>query len=165
MYIFRMLAHSESTFEPILTLGGAILSELELDPKLRELAVLQVAIETECEYEWVQHVDVGRAVGLADEQIAAVGDGNIDDSARFNELERAVLQFTREVVRRPRVDSATFDAVNTRLTPREIVELLVTIGNYLMAARLITTLELDIDASVGMQVTEGMRSVLKGEVR
>src|SRR5207253_6263125 len=41
--IFRMLAHAESALRPFLRFGGAILGRLELDPKLRELAILQVA--------------------------------------------------------------------------------------------------------------------------
>ena len=75
--IFRMLAHAETALRPFLRFGAAILGRLELDPRLRELAILQVAASTEARYEWVQHVEIGREVGLTDAQIAAVelGDG------------------------------------------------------------------------------------------
>jgi 4-carboxymuconolactone decarboxylase len=142
--IFRMLAHAETAMDPVLMLGGAILGELELDPRLRELAVLQVARDADCEYEWVQHVAVGRHVGLSDEQISAVEDGNLEAPA-LDDLQRAVLRFTSEVVLRTRVSDEIFGAVSAELSPREIVELLLTIGDYLMIARLMTTLELDLD--------------------
>jgi 4-carboxymuconolactone decarboxylase len=161
--IFRMLAHAETAFEPFVSFGGAILSQLQLDPKLRELAVLQVAKDTECEYERVQHAEVGRLVGLSDAQIAAVEDGGIDDDALFSDAERAVLRFTGEVVRGPHVSDRTFAAVSDRLTAREVIELLLTIGNYLIAARLMTTLEMEVDAPVGMEVTDATRSLLLGD--
>jgi 4-carboxymuconolactone decarboxylase len=154
--IFRMLAHAETALRPFLRFGGAILGRLELDPKLRELAILQVAARAEAEYEWVQHVAIGRRVGLTDEQIAAVERNDIDDSPALSELERAVLVFASEVVAGPRVSDATFAAVRQRLSPREIVELLLTVGNYLMLARVMTTLELEleIDDPAGDRVLE-----------
>jgi hypothetical protein len=44
------------------------------------------------------------------------------------------------------------------LSPREIVELLLTVGNYLMLARVMTTLELEIDAAAGDAVLNAQRT-------
>jgi alkylhydroperoxidase family enzyme len=152
--IFRVLAHAETALRPFLRFGAAILGRLELDPRLRELAILQVAARSQAEYEWVQHVAIGRQVGLSDEQIEAVRRGDIDDCAALSELERAVLRFASEVVAGPRVSDATFAAVSAGLSPREIVELLLTTGNYLMLARVMTTLELEIDDPAGAQALQ-----------
>lgn len=46
----------------------------------------------------------------------------------------------------PQVTDATFSEVTRRLSSREIVELLMSIGTYLMLARVMTVLELEIDA-------------------
>src|SRR5436190_11084189 len=96
--IFKTLAHAESAFRPFLRFGGAVLTRLQLDPVLRELAILQVARQTEAEYEWVQHVAIGRSAGITDEQITALEDGELEGKA-FDDAQRAVLVFTREVVR------------------------------------------------------------------
>lgn len=64
--LFRMLAHAGPTGGRVLSLGNALLSQLELEPKLRELAILQGAHESRAEYEWLQHVPpahVDRPVG------------------------------------------------------------------------------------------------------
>src|SRR5437764_5563167 len=92
--IFRMLAHAETAVRPYLRFGGAILRELQLDPRLRELAILQVAKQSGAEYEWVQHVEIGRLIGLGDDHIAAVESGELASSPALDELERAVLEFT-----------------------------------------------------------------------
>ncbi len=154
--IFRMLSHAETAVRPFLRFGGAVLTELQLDPKLRELAILQVAKQAEAEYEWVQHVAIARHLGVTDEQIAAVERGEVT-SAALSDLERAVLRFAAEVLGGPRVSDETFAAVSDRLSPREIVELLLTVGEYLMLARVMTTLELEIDAAAGRAVVEGSR--------
>jgi 4-carboxymuconolactone decarboxylase len=150
--IFRMLAHAETALRPFLRFGGTILGRLELDPKLRELAILEVAARTEARYEWVQHVSIGRHVGLSDGQIAALERRETQQSAALGDAERAVVAFAAEVVAGPRVSDATFDAVSRWLSPREIVELLLTIGNYMMLARVMTTLELELDDPAGDQV-------------
>src|SRR3954464_11972780 len=60
--IFRTLAHAETAFRPFLRFGGAVLTRMALDPVVRELVILQVAKEAEAEYEWIQHVAIGKAV-------------------------------------------------------------------------------------------------------
>ena len=154
--IFRTLAHAESAFRPYLRFGAAILGELELDPKLRELAILQVARISEAEYEWVQHVAIGRHVGVTDEQIEAIEASTHTTAECFDETERAVLAFTAEVVRGPHLADETYAAVAERLSPREIVELLLTAGSYLMLARVMTVLEIDVDPPSGSAVVDSV---------
>lgn len=72
-------------------------------------------------------------------------------------MQRAVVAFAAEVVATPRVSDKTFDAVRRHLNPREIVELLLTVGNYLMLARVMTTLELELDEPAGAQVLDAGR--------
>jgi alkylhydroperoxidase family enzyme len=156
--IFRMLAHAETAFRPFLRFGGAILGELKLDPRLRELAILQVAAQSEARYEWVQHVAIARRVGVDNEQIDAVERGQLRTAPSLGAQERAVLLFSEEVVAHPRVSDETFAAVRDFLSPREVVELLLTIGDYLMLARVMTTLELEVDAAAGDQVVEAVET-------
>ena len=59
--VFRMTANAETAFRPWLAFGGALLSSLELDPRVRELVILRVARLCGSEYEWVQHVPIARS--------------------------------------------------------------------------------------------------------
>src|SRR5437764_11491215 len=79
--IFKTLAHAQTAFRPFMRFGGAVLTRLELDPVLRELAILQVARQTDAEYEWVQHVAIGRSVGITDGQITALEGGELEGEA------------------------------------------------------------------------------------
>src|SRR5205807_2651921 len=73
--LFGMVAHAESAFNPWLKYSNALLTRLELDPLLRELAILQVAHLVDSPYEGVQHVVIARAVGASDAQIEAPARG------------------------------------------------------------------------------------------
>jgi len=151
--IFKTLAHAETAFRPFLRFGGAVLGRLQLDPVLRELAILQVARQAEAEYEWVQHAAIGRQVGVSDEQIAALEAGELDTAA-FSDAEQAVLAFTAAVVAGPRVDDELFGRVRAQLSDREIVELLMTIGDYWMLARVMTVLELELDEPAATRLVD-----------
>ncbi|HEY3829063.1 MAG TPA: carboxymuconolactone decarboxylase family protein [Solirubrobacteraceae bacterium] len=158
--IFRMLAQADSAFVPYLGFAGVLLTQLELDPKLRELVILLVAARTGAEYEWVQHVGISKTLGIHDEQISAVGRGDLQ-AACLDPDAQAILCFAAEVLELPRVGDATFAAVSDRFPPRQIVELLLVIGNYHMLARLMTTLDIDINRAVGSTVIDEARRRLR----
>ncbi len=140
--LLRIVAHADTAFEPWLRYSNALLRRLELDPLLRELAILQVARLSGSEYEWTQHVPIAESFGASEQVIAAIEAGRDDDEALADE-HRAILSFTREVV----VDGAAGEepvaALRERLGERQLVELLLVIGNYLGLARLIATVGLE----------------------
>ena len=143
--VFRMMANAETAFRPWMRWGGVLLNDLRLDPVLRELAILRVArVSPGADYEWVQHAPIALSVGATDEQVAAIERGDVD-AACFSEEERAVLRFTTEVVRDVRASDDAFSAVRERLSPREIVELLMVIGQYMMLARVMATTDMELD--------------------
>jgi 4-carboxymuconolactone decarboxylase len=143
--IFRMLANAETVFRPFLRFGDSLLADLELSGLLRELAILRVArLTPHADYEWVQHAPIARAVGATDEQLGALERDDIDADC-FDAAQRATLRFTTEVVRDARASDATFEAITELLSARELIELMMVIGQYMMLARVMATTELDLD--------------------
>ena len=168
--IFRTLAHAETAFRPFLRFGGAVLTRMQLDPLVREFAILAVSKEAEARYEWVQHVAIAKQVGATAEQIealeksdscspegaderirAAAADGGV-----FNGPQQAAIELAAAVVRGPRLSDEVWACVKAQFSDREVVELLLAIGDYLMLARVMTVLEIDLDepATTGSIVTE-----------
>src|SRR5476649_220993 len=119
--IFRMMSHSPSYFEQYCRLGGAIRHKGELDPVVRELAITRTGILCEAPYEVVAHKRIGKNVGVTDEQNAALEDWQ--SATCFNEVQRAALAFTDEIVRLHRPTDATFNAIAARLKPAALIEL------------------------------------------
>ena len=139
--IFRMMAHSPSYFEQYCRLGGAIRHKGELDPVVRELAITRTGILCEAPYEVVAHKRIGKNVGVTDEQNEALE--NWKSATCFDELQRAALAFTDEIVRLSRPTDATFSAVASRLTPAALVELQLSVGFYIMTSKFLETFAID----------------------
>jgi AhpD family alkylhydroperoxidase len=158
--IFRTLAHAETCARPALRLGGAILTRQSLDARLRELAILRVARLTGAEYEWVQHVAIGQAVGVTDEQVAALERGDAEAEC-FDDRDRLVLRVATEVAQDAGASAATFAAARDAFSPAEIVELIVAAGYYYMLAALMNSVDIDLDEPVGTAIIDS--AVTRGE--
>src|ERR1041384_970844 len=140
--IFRMVAHSPDYLRQYCRLGAAICFRGELDPVLRELAITRTGILCEAPYEVVAHKRIGKGVGVTDEQNAALG--NWEHASCFNDLQRAALAFTDEIVSLKRPTDATFKAIAAKLTPAALVELQLSVGFYIMTSKFLETFEIDL---------------------
>jgi alkylhydroperoxidase family enzyme len=139
--IFRMMAHSPSYFEQYCRLGGAIRHKGELDPVVRELAITRTGILCEAPYEIVAHRRIGKNVGVTDEQNAALEDWK--SATCFDEMQRAALAFTDEIVTLRRPTDETFNAIAAMLTPAALIELQLSVGFYIMTSKFLETFEID----------------------
>ena len=70
----------------------------------------------------------------------------------FTDDQRVVLRFTTEVVREAAPSEATWVAASGRFSPRELIELLLTIGQYMALGRVMATTRIDIDGPLGNEV-------------
>lgn len=105
-----------------------IMQDLDLDPKLREIAILRVGHRYNSTYEWFHHCNIGRSVGLTDAQIEAVKVGPADPV--WSPLEAHVLQAVDEIIDRAETSDATWAELIEKLGPKQLMELLYTIGTY-----------------------------------
>jgi len=152
MNIVRMLANSEFGLKGFTRMGNALLHRCELDPTLRELAILRVGRLSRAAYEVFQHERIAREVGVDDAKIAALRDATIEAPA-FTDNEKAVLHFTDDVVRNVRASDRHLKAVHAFLSPGAVVELTLTIGYYMMVCRFLE--------STGVEGEEGQAEWLK----
>jgi alkylhydroperoxidase family enzyme len=154
--IFKMLANAETCFGPFLQFGTALLSKQELDAALREIVILQVVHIEGGEYEWIQHVPIGLGVGVMQPQIDAIKAGRYDAEC-FNDRERATMKLAEEVVNNVRAREETVRTAAKFFSPREMVEVMLTIGNYMMAARLTETMRVELDPPAGSKVLDALQ--------
>lgn len=154
--IFKMMANADTCIVQLTRLGGAILGRQKLDAKLRELVILQVAAIEGGEYEWIQHVPIAISVGATQGQVDAIKRQALD-SPNFTALERLALRFTEQVVNRVRADESIVRELMQSLSPREIVELILAIGFYMMVARLTETTRTDLDPPAGTWVVDALK--------
>jgi 4-carboxymuconolactone decarboxylase len=141
--IYRMLPHAVSAAPAFLRLGGALLRDCELDAKLRELAILRVGVLSNAGYEIHQHKRIARHVGVPEEKIEAVANGSEADV--YTPIEKLMLRFTDEVVRNVRASDALFNELLSHLSNRQMTELVLTIGFYMMVSRFLENFDVEIE--------------------
>ena len=147
--IFRMLGHSGELVDGFNRLGTQLLYFTKLDPILREIAIIRVGVLSKAGYEVHQHERIGRQLGMSDEKIAAIHEG--PEAAAFSEVEKEIMRFTDDVVANVRASDATFAPLARRFSHKEMQELTLTIGYYMMVSRFLETFDVDIeDAPVGL---------------
>ncbi|HLZ68669.1 MAG TPA: carboxymuconolactone decarboxylase family protein [Dehalococcoidia bacterium] len=141
--IFRTLAWSPNSLHQFLRLGNAILNHSQLDPHLRELAILTVGRVTEAVYEYDHHIAIARRVGVTEQQIDALPVW--ERHPAFNEQERAVIRYAETVTRDVRVSNAVFDACHAFLGNEQMVELALAVGFYNLAVRFLEPMQVELE--------------------
>jgi alkylhydroperoxidase family enzyme len=141
--LMKALAHSPKICRDFNRMGITLLLKGDLLPRLRELAILRVGDLARANYEWTKHVPIALQAGANQDQIDDLP--NWADSTRFDDQERAVLQYTDEVARNIKASDETFSRIAAFLSEKEVVELTVTIGYYGMVCRVLETLEIQLE--------------------
>jgi alkylhydroperoxidase family enzyme len=144
----RLLSHAVSMQPGIGMAVQGMMSGIEVPPLERQICVLAVLHLDRGEYEWAQHMQVSKMMGVPDEKVAAIANDRFGDPV-FDDREKALLAFTRQVVKTVRVDDFVFNAVAAFYSPRQIIELIHVIGLYMLFVRVSEVAELEIDAVLG----------------
>jgi len=145
--VFRMLAHAPALLPGVMELTGAILYKARLDPVSRELAILRVGHLCGSAYEVLQHEKIALAVGLAADKIA--GTARDADAALYDTRELLVLRMAEQLVRKVRADDDLFTATVAALGHEQTMELMITIGIYVMLAQVLENAGVDSEAGGG----------------
>src|SRR6201998_858646 len=100
--------------------GSFIRFKSKLDPRLRELAILQVGWLEKSEYEFTHHLKIGKEFGVTDEDIAALMVETEGIQSRLEPLARAILKGAREMTRDLEMSMTTFDEIKRHLSDEEM---------------------------------------------
>ncbi len=151
----RMTANAQGIFPIRSKLSNALFTQIKLEARLREIAILRTAKDCHSVYEWTQHVPAAKHVGVTDEQIAAIEKWT--EASCFSEVERLVLQLTDEVNINVKGKRETVEALKKHLSPGEIIELLIIIGHWRQTASILETIEVDLEDFAGkLNILEGI---------
>jgi alkylhydroperoxidase family enzyme len=143
--LYRVLAHSPRAARSLNTLARFLRDGSRLDPRLRELAILQVGYLTRSAWEFSHHVRIGREVGLSDEEIRAVADETAGRTTKLEPFAKAVLRAAREMTTDLVVSGETFAALQQELDNERLTDLIVTIAFYNGLIRLLETMQVDVE--------------------
>ena len=143
--LYRVLAHSPRAARALNTLARYIRDGSRLDPRLRELAVLQVSYLARSAWGYSHHVRIGREVDISDAEIRAIADETAGRTTEFEPLAKAVLRAAREMTTGLSVSDETFAELRRQLDNERLTDLMVTIAFYNGLVRLLATMQVDVE--------------------
>jgi alkylhydroperoxidase family enzyme len=116
----------------------------KLDARLRELGQMRAGYACGSKFVFSQHCKAARAVGLTDEQVAAIPHWQISDV--FSAAERAVLAYADCLaLQHGRTPDSVFAQLKAHLSEEEIIELTYITTTYVMHAIVSRALRLEYD--------------------
>ena len=143
----RALAHNPGALRTFGRMGQWIRHDGNLDPRLRELAIVQVGYSTASPYEYSHHVKIGREFGLSDDDLRAVGANTAGESTHLGDIELLVLRAAREMTDDLAVSGETWAGLEEHLDEADLVELTLVIAFYNAVVRILGTIEIDVEDS------------------
>ena len=144
--IFRTLAAHPKLLRQWLVFGNYILNKSMLPPRERELLILRVGWLCRAEYEWGQHVVIGKRAGLTDVEIDRVKEG--PDAPGWSEFDATLLRAVDELRAQAFISDAVWDALAATYDTRQLLDLIFTVGQYNLVSMALNTLGVRLDEGI-----------------
>jgi alkylhydroperoxidase family enzyme len=135
----RVLAHGPKAMRKLSALAMHIRHDSRLDPRLRELAILQVGYTTRSPYEYSHHVRLGLQYGVSEDDVRAIAE---ETAGRPSSLRAA-----RELTRGTALSDETFAALSGAFDTECLLELIIAIAQYNAVVRILGSLQVDVEES------------------
>jgi alkylhydroperoxidase family enzyme len=142
--VYKLLLHSPALAQTWFNHNDAVRWQTKLPARLREIVIIRIAHLNGTGYVLAQHVPaLAAAAGLTAAGCDALKDWR--PTGLFNPPERAALAYAEAMTLATAVPDGVFADVRRHFDDREIVELSVLIGTYIMHNRVMNALAIDLE--------------------
>src|SRR5262245_18504194 len=141
---YSLLLHMPEMAQRLEALRTWLRDEASLPQKMQELAMISMEREMGCAFIWYAHAGHARQAGLRDDIVDGIREKR--PLTNLDADERAIGDFTLELLRNRRVSRPTFDAATARFGQRSTMTLTNLIACYAVLAYNMNTYELEAPA-------------------
>ena len=140
----RLLVHSPNAARASRAGAMFIRHGSKLDPRLREMAIIQVGYLARSVYEYAHHIKIGFDFGVSEADIRAIADDTAGKPTNLDPLAKAVLKAARELAE-IKLSDETFAVLRQHLDDERLIDLFYAICSYCAVVRLLTALQVDLE--------------------
>lgn len=141
--IFKTMANHEKLAKRWLVFGNHILSKSSLSARDREIAILRMGWLCQSGYEWGQHVIIGRAAGLTDDEISRIKEGA--DADGWTDHEKLIIAATDELHGDAFISDDTWSGLTKTYNTQQMMDLVFTCGQYNMVSMALNSFGVQLD--------------------
>ena len=149
--IFRTLANHPKLFSRWRVFGNHVLSKSSLPSRDREILILRIGWLCGSEYEWSQHVKIGKEAGLTYEEILRIIEG--PNAEGWDNFESTLLRAVDELFFNSFISDSTWNRLAERYNTPQLIDVVFAIGQYNLVSWALNTL--------GIQKDEGFEGFPK----
>lgn len=139
--VYGTLAHHVDLAKAWSGFGLYTMRGSTVDPVLREVAILQAALNSDCAYEFHHHAEIGRQLGLPDQDIEAIKTGTpLADSERA-----LMVSCANDLAQHSKLSDTTWDQMVDTFGLKTTFDVIFTIGAYATLALALNSCGVEID--------------------
>ena len=144
LHLYRVLGWSPTLVRAWGAFAWSLRFEVQASRRLRELMVIQIAQQLGARYEFEHHRHMAQDEGISDAQVAALP-GWRSTLSLFDADERLMLQLADELALGSGASAETMASMKARFSNSDLMEILVTGAYYCAVARVVNSLDLDLE--------------------
>jgi 4-carboxymuconolactone decarboxylase len=146
MNLYTTLANHPKMGERWLTFASYILRESTLPARDREILILRIGWLCRSEYEFAQHTRVGKSAGLKDEEIKRITLGA--NASGWDPFDATLIRAADELHADAFITDATWNALAKRYNQQQLMDVVMTVGNYNLVSMLLNTFGVQLESGV-----------------
>jgi 4-carboxymuconolactone decarboxylase len=143
--IFATLVRHPGLFRRWLPFAGKLLSG-KLPARDRELLILRTGWLCRAQYEWAQHREISKSIGITDEEIDRVREGA--EAQGWDPFEADLMRAADELHADACISDDTWSALAGHYDERQLIEVPMLVGHYHMVAFTLNTLGVPLEAGL-----------------
>ncbi|MCH2170534.1 carboxymuconolactone decarboxylase family protein [Myxococcota bacterium] len=144
--IYSTMAHHPDLLRRWLVFGNHVLLKSTLPPRDREIAILRIGWLCGSEYEWGQHVVIGKREGLGEEEFQRIAAG--PDAEGWDSFESALVSAVDELHSDAMISEGTWSSLTEHYNVQQMLDLILTVGQYNLVSMVLN--------STGVQLEDGV---------
>ena len=142
--ILKTLAHHPKMFKRWLPFANHVLFKSSLSPRIREIVILRTGWLCHSEYEWTQHVRIGREeADMVEVDFMALEKGS--DDPHWNSEERVVLRGVEELIKDKQISDVVWDEMGKYFNQTQMMDIVAAVGNYTLVSMMLNTFGVQLD--------------------
>ena len=144
--VHKTLAHNPAVAAGIRALGGAVLNEGIVAPRLREIAILRMGWNCQSRYEFGQHTLVARSLGMSEAEILHLT--RPPETWPWAPGELAIIAMVDDLHADDCVSDTTWQELEEHYSHAEILELMTAALCYRLVSGLLNSCGVELDDGV-----------------